>query len=79
MDTKDLQPLFDYFDEHFGEFKQDIKETKARLTNIETALSNLAGQIKIYHDEMTINSHRIDRLEKWAKEVSEKFGIPLPL
>lgn len=34
--------------------------------------------VKGFEEEMIVNRKRIERLEEWAKQVSQKTGIPIP-
>lgn len=81
--TQDFKPIFDYLDEMKAELKADIKteiiaELSPKIDKLQTSVDNLTYMVKGFQEEMIVNRHRIDRLEQWARQVSEKTGIPLP-
>ncbi len=57
----DFKPLIEYLDEKFGESDKRFEAIEGRLTNLETAVANLAAQVKTYHEEMIILTHRVER------------------
>jgi uncharacterized coiled-coil DUF342 family protein len=78
MTDINFQPIFDYIDESNAKLKEEIlTEVRSELRDVKTAVANLSGQVKQYHEEMLVSGHRIDRLEDWAKIVGEKIGVPI--
>ena len=59
--------------------RSDLAEIKDTLAAQTTALSELATDVKTLLDEKTVTAARLDRLEHWATQVSEKLGIKLEL
>lgn len=63
--------------------KEDLHNLEKRVIHIEsdsseikTAVANLAKQVKDYHQEMIVFTHKVERMEAWIKKVSLKVGIP---
>lgn len=78
MDPKDLKPIFDYLDEFKADVNQRFDGIEGKIDKLQTSVDNLANMVKGFEEEMIVNRKRIDVLEKWARQVSEKVGIPLP-
>lgn len=62
--------------------KQELEPVNTRLDNIESALAShttslelLITEKKNREDNKTVDDHRVERLEKWAKPVGEKVGL----
>lgn len=82
MADTNFQPIFDYIDESNKRLKEDLKteivtEVRSELGDIKTAVANLSGQVKGYHEETMAGGHRLDRLEDWAEMVGPKVGVPI--
>ena len=82
MTDINFQPIFDYLDNSIWGLKTSLKkeimtEVRAELSDIKTAIANLSGQVQGYHNEMLVSGHRVDRLEKWAKQVGKKVDLPI--
>ncbi|MEK7161130.1 MAG: hypothetical protein AAB729_00360 [Patescibacteria group bacterium] len=78
MEPKDVKTLFEYFDGQFGEVKGEIHQLAQKVETLQTSVYNLTHMVKGFQEEMIFNRNRIDVLEKLARQVSEKVGIPLP-
>ena len=78
MDPKDFKPIFDYLDEFKADVSQRFDSIEGKVDELQTSVDNLANMVKGFQEEMIVNRKRIDVLEKWARQVSEKVGIPLP-
>jgi archaellum component FlaC len=82
---KGLEEKFDKFagvvlhmDEKLGDITVRLSGLEDKLNTLQTSVDNLTHTVKGFQEEMIVNRNRIDVLEKWAKQVSEKIGIPLP-
>ena len=53
--------------------KEELAQSENRLT---TQIDGLAKQIKDYHQEMIMFTHKVERMEAWIKKVSLKVGVP---
>lgn len=79
MDAKELQPVLDYLDNFKTEVNQRFNVLENKVDDLQTSVDSLAKMVKDFHEEMIVTRKRLDILEDWAKKVSEKIGIPLPL
>ncbi len=82
---KNLEQKFDKFagvvlhlDGQFRDFNQRLSRVESKVDVLQTSIDNLTRMVKGFEEEMIVNRNRIDVLEKWARQVSEKVGIPLP-
>ncbi len=82
LDSKDFEQLINVLKEFFySKEEMDVKfgEIRSDFSKLQTATDTISKQIKDYHEEMVILVHRIDRMEKWIKEVAAKVGVPYNL
>ncbi len=65
---------------------KEIYSTKEDLASLElkfsqkfdsviTALDAVAKNMKDYHQEATVNRHRLERVEDWVKLAAQKIGL----
>ncbi len=88
--NQDFSELIQYLDEKFaklgGEIADirlelgDVKEkmaTKVEVNKLLDAVDAYMKQGEDYRQEMLMISHKIDRHEKWIKQLAEKLGVKL--
>ena len=76
--SQDFKPIFDYLDDMKAELKADIvAELTPKFDKLQTSIDGLARMVKGFEEELIVNRHRIERIEEWAKQVSQKLGIPV--
>ncbi len=74
--TSNLEKKVDFLID-FVQTKVATKEKISQLENrLTTQIDGLAKQIKDYHQEMVMFTHKVERMEAWIKKVSAKVGIP---
>jgi archaellum component FlaC len=78
MADTNFQPLFEYLDDKLGDLKTDIKEIDKKVDTLQTSVDGLTKIVKDFQDEHIILRRKVELLETWARQVSEKVGIPLP-
>ncbi len=78
MSDINLKPVFDYLDEMKAEMQSEFKNVKEDIRVLQVSVDNLTKMVKDFRDEHIVLHRRLEVLEKWAKEVSDKVGIPLP-
>ena len=61
----DVEKRFDKHDEKFRE--------------VMGAISDLAGDIKAYHEELLALGHKVDRLERWIHQIAQETGVKLSI
>jgi len=73
-----FQRLFDVF-----ATKDDLKEateklaTKEDVNNLLTSIDAYAKKADTYFQEMVMLAHKVERHEKWIRQIAEKLGIKL--
>ena len=73
-----FQRLFDVF-----ATKDDLKEateklaTKEDVNNLLTSIDAYAKKADAYFQEMVMLAHKVERHEKWIRQIAEKLGIKL--
>ena len=81
--ANDYKELIEYLDEKFGKIEttlDSLVENKADKSDVNTLTNAVDAYMKkadTYFQEMLVLSHRVDRMEKWMKEIAEKVGIEL--
>ncbi|PIR96595.1 MAG: hypothetical protein COT92_00175 [Candidatus Doudnabacteria bacterium CG10_big_fil_rev_8_21_14_0_10_42_18] len=81
LNTDDVTKLTTVLKEHFYDKAQidgRFDKIEQKIDKLLTAVDNLTHTVKGFQEEMIANRNRIDKLEAWAKMVSDKVGIPLP-
>ncbi|MDI6602709.1 MAG: hypothetical protein QME57_01135 [Patescibacteria group bacterium] len=90
LEDKDIQKLEDVFltkkqfvevgkeifvtKEEFLDFREEMKNEFSKLY---TAIDAYAKRADAYFQEMVMLAHKVDRHEKWIKQIAEKLGIKL--
>jgi uncharacterized coiled-coil DUF342 family protein len=90
LEDKDIQKLKNVFltKEEFVEIGKEIfvtkeefidfrEEMKDEFSNLYTAIDAYAKKADAYFQEMVMLSHKVDRHEKWIKQLADKLGIKL--
>jgi len=73
-----FQKLFDVF-----ATKEDLKEateklaTKEDFDNLFNSVDAYAKKADTYFQEMVMLAHKVDRHEKWIRQIAEKLGVKL--
>ena len=87
---KDFSELIQYLDEKFGKIDTKLvgveekldeldkkKADKKDINNLMTAIDGYAKKADTYFQEMVMLAHKVDRHEKWIRQIAEKLGIKL--
>lgn len=69
--------LFKYLGEEFGKIDKRFEETDRKIEKVQTSVSNIAGDLKTYHEEFLALGHKVDRLERWIHQIAQETGIKL--
>ncbi len=88
--NQDFSELVKYLDEKFGKTNQKLIElegsikdvrlimvTKNEFNDLQTSIDAYAKRADTYFQEMVALSHKVDRHEKWIKQIAEKLGVKL--
>lgn len=78
LDDKDIQKLIEVFTTK-DEMKEMISNlvTKEDFNNLQTSVDAYAYKANKFFEELVMLSHKVDRHEKWLKQIAEKIGIKL--
>ena len=57
--------------------KTDLEELRKDFARLETAVDAYAKRADAYFQEMVVLTHKVDRLEKWVKQIADKLGMKL--
>lgn len=72
MSDVTLKAIGDLLDDKLDEKLKPVLKTLAQHT---AALTQLLTEKKKKDDNKTVDNGRLEYLEKWAKQVSQKFGV----
>jgi uncharacterized coiled-coil DUF342 family protein len=75
--NEDLTELIKYLDEKFTRIDQRFDEMKKDFVNLQTSVDAYAKKADTYFQEMVMLAHKVDRHEKWIRQIAEKLGIKL--
>jgi len=57
--------------------KKDLEELRKDFINLQTSVDAYAKKADTYFQEMVMLAHKVDRHEKWIRQIAEKLGIKL--
>jgi len=60
--------------EDFEKFKEELRKS---FSDLQTSVDTYAKKADDYFKEMVVLSHKVDRHEKWIRQIAEKLGIKL--
>ncbi len=75
----DFSELIEYLDERFTKIERQL-ESKAEKEDVQVLMDSVdvyAKKADTYFQEMVMLSHKVDRHEKWLRQVAEKLEIKL--
>jgi len=78
LEDKDIQKMIEVFLTR-DEFNEAISNlaTKEDINKIYSAIDAYAKKADAYFQEMVMLSHKVDRHEKWIKQLADKLGVKL--
>ncbi len=74
---EDFSELIEYLDNKFGEAEKERADIRKDLGELQGAVDAYAQKADTYFQEMAALSHKVDRHEKWLRQVADKLGIKL--
>ena len=80
LTKKDIQKIIDANREIFPtkeEFEAFREEMRKNFSNLQTSVDTYSKKADTYFQEMVMLAHKVDRHEKWIKQIAEKLGIKL--
>jgi len=78
LSDEDVKKLIEVFATR-EEMKEMIANlvTKEDFSDLQTAVDAYAKKADTYFQEMVMLTHKVDRHEKWIKQIADKLGIKL--
>ncbi len=76
---EDFSELIQYLDERFTKIENQLetKAEKADVQDLTSVVDAYAKKADTYFQEMLMLAQKVDRHEKWLRQVAEKLGIKL--
>ncbi len=71
--------LFKYLYKRFKLIDKKLEEHDKKFSDMLDAVAELAGDIKVYHEELLILGHKVDRLERWIHQIAQETGVKLTI
>ncbi|MEK7124717.1 MAG: hypothetical protein AAB877_03520 [Patescibacteria group bacterium] len=76
LDEKDIKVL-----QELLVTKTDLEnfrdEYRKDFSNLQTTVDTYAGKADKFFEELVMLSHKVDRHEKWIKQIADKLGLKL--
>lgn len=72
-----LQVFMHQVDERFNKVEKDISDIKVSLDKLTNTIDGFLKRLDEVETEQAARDAQFERLLEWAREVSEKTGIPL--
>jgi len=80
LTEKDIKKIIEANQEVFptkGDFEDFREEMRKSFSDLQTAVDAYAKRADTYFQEMVALSHKVDRHEKWIKQLADKLGVKL--
>ena len=77
MSKDEFTKLFTYIQEFRNDVDQRLESLEGEVRDTKMSVGELSRQVKAYHEEMIMLTHKVQRLEKWIHEIAEKTGVKL--
>ena len=75
--NQDFSELIEYLDEKFTRIDKELNDLKGAFNNLQTSVDAYAKKADTYFQEMVMLAHKVDRHEKWIRQIAEKLGVKL--
>jgi uncharacterized coiled-coil DUF342 family protein len=74
---EDFSELIQYLDDKFREAENERADIRNEVKDLRGAVDAYAKKADTYFQEMVMLAHKVDRHEKWFRQVAEKLDIKL--
>ena len=74
---KNYSELIKYLDQKFTRIDERFDEMKKDFVDLQTSVDAYAKRADTYFQEMVALSYKVDRHERWIKQIADKLGIKL--
>ncbi|MFA6474427.1 MAG: hypothetical protein WCV85_06145 [Patescibacteria group bacterium] len=82
LNKEEITQLIDGLSNAFAT-KQDLADTEKRLdekvSSLISSVDAYAKKADTFFQELVVQVHRVDRHEKWIKQIADKLGVPLQI
>ncbi len=76
LTTEDIQKLIEAEKEVFPT-KEEFESLRSDFSSLQTSVDSYAKKADTYFQEMLMLAHKLDRHERWIKQIAEKLGLHL--
>jgi len=80
LTEEDIKKIIEANQEVFptkGDFEDFREEMRKSFSDLQTSVDAYAKKADTYFQEMVALSRKVDRHEKWIKQLAEKLGVKL--
>jgi len=80
LTEEDIKKIIEANQEVFptkGDFEDFREEMRKSFSDLQTSVDAYAKKADTYFQEMVALSHKVDRHEKWIKQLADKLGVKL--
>ncbi|PJE65697.1 hypothetical protein COU91_00290 [Candidatus Saccharibacteria bacterium CG10_big_fil_rev_8_21_14_0_10_47_8] len=79
MAHDEFTKLFTHMNKRFDAMEKRFDAHDKKFEDVLGAIAELAGDIKIYHQELLALGHKVDRLERWIHQIAQETGVKLSI
>jgi len=79
MVQDEFTKLFTHMNKRFDQMEKRFDAHDKKFLEVLGAISDLAGDIKNYHEELLALGHKVDRLERWIHQIAQETGVKLTI
>ncbi len=76
LTDQDIKKLMEVFSTR-EEIDNRFEELRKDFSNLQSAVDSYAKRADTYFQEMLMLARRVDRIEKWVREIADKTGVKL--
>ena len=75
--NKDFSELIEYLDQKFTHIDERLDAMKKDFVDLQTSVDAYTKRADTFFQEMVALFHKVDRHEKWIKQIADRLGIKL--
>lgn len=79
MNDDQFTKLFKYMEKNFESIDRRFDSQDHKIDDLSGAVAELAGQIRDYHQEMIMLARKVDRMERWIRQIAKETGVELSI
>lgn len=77
MSEDQFTKLFKYIEEFRSDVNKQFEKNHQEHLEMQGAISELAGQLRDYHQELIMMGRKMDRMERWIHQIAQETGVKL--